>query len=381
MNLPDLISVTAVTSLVSLAVGGACVVVLLLLRHVRLFVQLIVALLAGVASVVISMITVANLMYLSGHDLVVAIAVSITAGLSSALVGAAVCWWIVRNSRTLSRAVERIAQGEVVTASPLTVGSELSRLEAALAQTSAQLSESRERETRLEASRRELVAWISHDLRTPLGGIRAMAEALEDGMADDPARYLRQMRAQVDLLAGMVDDLFELSRLESGSRPLTLLDVSLLDVVSDAVAAVRPAIRERRVVVDSTLDHDLVVSVDPAEMSRAIGNLVMNAVQHTPPDTVITVRTEVVEGRPTVSVIDEGEGIPDADLARVFDAGWRGSAARTPHAGDGAPPGAGLGLAIVRGIVQAHRGDVAVQNLTGGCRFDIRLPAAGAPAV
>nr|WP_246414487.1 HAMP domain-containing sensor histidine kinase [Microbacterium thalassium] len=377
----DLLTVTALTSIVSLAVGGACVLVLLMLRHVRLFVQLIVALLAGVASVVISMITVANMMYLSGHDLVVAIAVSITAGLSSALVGAAVCWWIVRNSRALSLAVERMAQGEVVTASPLTVGTELSRLEAALAQTSAQLKESREREARLEASRRELVAWISHDLRTPLGGIRAMAEALEDGMTDEPERYLRQMRSQVDLLAGMVDDLFELSRLESGSRPLTLMDVSLLDVVSDAVADVRPAIRDRQVVVDSTLDHDLVVSVDPAELSRAIGNLVMNAAQHTPRGTPVTVRTEVVDGHPTVSVIDEGSGIPEADLSRVFDAGWRGSSARTPRAGDAAPPGAGLGLAIVRGIVHAHRGDVAVQNLAVGCRFDIRLPAEGARAL
>ncbi|QKJ19405.1 sensor histidine kinase [Microbacterium hominis] len=380
MTLTDVLTVTAITLSISVAVGIACVGLLAILRQTRLYVQLIVALLAGVASVVTAMITVANLMYLSAHDLVVAIAVALSAGLSSALVAAALCVWVVRNSRALSRAAERIAQGEVVTASERSASAELARIESTLAETSAQLRESREREARIEASRRELVAWISHDLRTPLAGIRAMAEALEDGLADDPERYLRQMRGQVDLLTGMVEDLFDLSRLDAGAHRLAVQDVSLLDVVSDAVADLRPATRGRAVDVESGLDRDLVVRVDPGELTRAIGNLVMNAVQHTPAPGRIVVRAELVDDRPTVSVIDSGPGIDEADLPRLFEAGWRGSAARTPRTEAAGAPGAGLGLAIVRGIVDAHRGEVAVRNVPGGCRFDILLPAEAAQA-
>ncbi|MDZ8275934.1 HAMP domain-containing sensor histidine kinase [Microbacterium aquimaris] len=381
MTLHDLGSVIAITLAISVVTGVVGVGVLLLLRRTPLYVQLATALSVGVVSVVASMIAVANLMYLSPHDLVVAIAVAIAAGMSSLLVAATLCVWVASNMRVLSQAATRIGKGEVVVPSTRAGSAEFARVEEALAHTSEQLRLSREREARVEASRRELVAWISHDLRTPLAGIRAMAEALEDDMVDDPGRYHRQMRAQVELLASMVDDLFDLSRIDAGALRLRFEDVSLLDVVSDAVADVRPAAGEREITVDSALPRDLAVRVDPGELSRAIGNLLMNAVQHTPPTAPITVRVERVEDRPTVSVIDQGPGIDADDLPRLFEPGWRGSAARTPHAGSGSPPGAGLGLAIVRGIVSAHDGDVVATNVTGGCRFDIRLPATSARAL
>ena len=199
-------------------------------------------------------------------------------------------------------------------------------------------------------------------------------------MVDDPGRYHRQMRSQVDLLTSMVDDLFDLSRIDAGALRLRFEDVALLDVVSDAVADVRPAAGDREITVDGDMPRDLSVRVDAGELSRAVGNLLMNAVQHTPSGTPIAVRVELIEERPTVSVIDRGPGIDDEDLPRLFEAGWRGSRARTPHAGSGAGPGAGLGLAIVRGIVNAHDGEVVATNVAGGCRFDIHLPAASARA-
>ena len=349
MSVPDLVAVVAITLSISVAAGIVGVGVLLLLRRTPLYTQLATALTVGVVSVVVSMIAVANLMYLSPHDLVVAIAVAIAAGMSSLLVAVTLCVWVAGNIRALSRAAERIGNGEVVVASSRAGSAEFARVEEALAHTSEQLRLSREREARVEASRRELVAWISHDLRTPLAGIRAMAEALEDEMVDDPGRYHRQMRSQVDLLASMVDDLFDLSRIDAGALRLRLEDV---------------------------LPRDLSVRVDAGELSRAVGNLLMNAVQHTPSGTPIAVRVELIEERPTVSVIDRGPGIDDEDLPRLFEAGWRGSRARTPHTGSGAGPGAGLGLAIVRGIVHAHDGEVVATNVAGGCRFDIHLPAA-----
>lgn len=381
MNLADLLGASAVTAGISLVVGLIAFALLVLLRRAHLLLQLTIAIAAGVASVVLSMIAVADEMYLSAHDSVVAINVAIVAGLVSTLVGVGLCVWIARSTRRLSRAVERLGLGEEVPVDPRPAPAEIADVEAALAETSRQLRESRRREARIEASRRELVAWISHDLRTPLAGMQAMAEALEDGLVSDPHRYYRQMRASVELLSSMVDDLFELSKIDAGTMRLTLQEVSLLDVVSDAVADLRPATGARVITIDSALAQDVVVRVDPAELARAIGNLVMNAVQHTPATARITVRTELIEGRPTVSVIDTGGGIDAEDLPRLFEPGWRGSAARTPRAGTSAGAGAGLGLAIVRGIVDAHQGEVAVTSTNEGCRFDIRLPAdAAVPA-
>src|SRR5262249_62398499 len=109
------------------------------------------------------------------------------------------------------------------------------------------LAESRDRERALEASRRELVAWVSHDLRTPLAGLRAMSEALEDGVADDPALYYKQIHASVDRLAGMVDDLFELSRIQAGAISSAPEHVGLDDLVSDCLTALEPLARGRGV--------------------------------------------------------------------------------------------------------------------------------------
>ncbi|WP_286792998.1 sensor histidine kinase, partial [Microbacterium sp. UBA3394] len=278
MSVPDLVAVVAITLSISVAAGIVGVGVLLLLRRTPLYTQLATALTVGVVSVVVSMIAVANLMYLSPHDLVVAIAVAIAAGVSSLLVAVTLCVWVAGNIRALSRAAERIGNGEVVVVSSRAGSAEFARVEEALAHTSEQLRLSREREARVEASRRELVAWISHDLRTPLAGIRAMAEALEDEMVDDPGRYHRQMRSQVDLLTSMVDDLFDLSRIDAGALRLRFEDVALLDVVSDAVADVRPAAGDREITVDGDMPRDLSVRVDAGELSRAVGNLLMNAV-------------------------------------------------------------------------------------------------------
>ena len=280
---------------------------------------------------------------------------------------------VARNSRDLSVAARRIGAGERLESAGRYSNSELNALADELIATSAKLAESREREQRIESSRREFVAWISHDLRTPLAGIRAMAESLEDGIAPDPDRYHRQIRVQVDRLSSMVDDLFELAKIDSDALRLSLEEVSLPDIVSDTVADLRPASRGRDIRIESPTGQDVIVMADPRELSRAIGNLLMNAIQHTPEGTPITVAVSVDHDRAMVSVIDTGGGIDESDIGRVFEPSWRGSTARTPSLGDGSG-GAGLGLAIVKGIMSAHRGEVAVRNLPDGCRFDLLLP-------
>jgi signal transduction histidine kinase len=238
--------------------------------------------------------------------------------------------------------------------------------------------EARARERAAEASRRELVAWISHDLRTPLAGIRAMAEALGDGVVSSPAdvaAYAGRIRTETERLAGMVDDLFELSRITAGALQLTLSAVPLGDVVSEAVAALRPvaALRGVRVRAEAGDRWPVVLGSD-AELARVVRNLLSNAVRHTPDGGAVVVAAGVCGGEAWLRVDDACGGIPEADLGRVFEVAFRGTKARTPPAGSAQPPGAGLGLAIARGLVEAHRGRIEVHNHGPGCRFEVHLP-------
>jgi signal transduction histidine kinase len=239
------------------------------------------------------------------------------------------------------------------------------------------LVDSRDRERALEASRRELIAWVSHDLRTPLAGIRAMTEALEDGIVADPptvTRYYGQIRREADRLASMVDDLFELSKVQAGALHLSMSRVTLADLVSDTLATATPIARAKGIRLQGRAEAPLPLRVDVGEVSRALCNLVVNAIRHTPSDGTIEIVAGGDGSRAYLSVSDACGGIPPDDLGRVFDVGFRGTTARTP-----APEGgAGLGLAIARGIVEAHHGEVKVANEPerGGCRFTVTLPLA-----
>jgi signal transduction histidine kinase len=236
-------------------------------------------------------------------------------------------------------------------------------------------AEARRRERRLEASRRELVAWVSHDLRSPLAGLRAMAEALEDGVVADRGtvdEYHRRIRTETDRMAGLVDDLFELSRINAGALRLSLSAVPLGDLVSDAVASAEPLAIAKRVRLIAAAGDWPVVRASEPELSRVLANLLRNAIRHTPPDGTVSVSGGRDGASGWFAVTDACGGIPEADLPRVFDVAFRGETARTPRPAGG---GGGLGLAIVRGLVEAHAGEVAVSNVDTGCRFLVRLPA------
>ncbi|MFI6602937.1 sensor histidine kinase [Nonomuraea sp. NPDC050536] len=235
------------------------------------------------------------------------------------------------------------------------------------------LEESYAREQALEGARRELVAWVSHDLRTPLAGMRAMVEALQDGVVSDRAtvgRYHAQIKLEVERLSGMVDDLFELSRIHAGALRLSTARVGLADLVADTLAGAEPLARAKGVRLAFEPGEVVPVEADPGALGRALGNLVVNAIRHTPSDHTVVLRAAVTDGMACLSVADACGGIPADDLSRVFDVAFRGEAARTPIAGGGA----GLGLAIAQGIVEAHDGVIDVVNDGPGCRFEIRLP-------
>jgi signal transduction histidine kinase len=232
-------------------------------------------------------------------------------------------------------------------------------------------AEARTRERAAEAHRRDLVAWVSHDLRTPLAGMRAMAEALEDGVVTDPdtvADYHRRVRVETDRMAELVDDLFELSRITAGALRLSLARVPLGDVISDAVASAAPVAAARGITLVAARAGWPVVRASEPELARIVANLLRNAIRYTPSDGTITVSGGRDGNGGWFAVTDGCGGIPEADLPKVFDVAFRGEAARTPGSAGG-----GLGLAIVRGLVEAHRGAVAVRNVEGGCQFVVRL--------
>lgn len=225
------------------------------------------------------------------------------------------------------------------------------------------------RDREVEASRRELIAWLSHDLKTPLAGIRAISEAVTSGAAPDPSAYLQRLQGQVDRMSSLVDDVLELSRAQSGATTAARQEVGLADLVSDAVSDALPVADARGVAVIAAELQDVAIYGDPGALARTVANLVENAVDHSGRGSTVAVSTSRDGGWAVLSVTDACGGIAGADLPRVFEPGWRGTEARTPD-----DRGAGLGLAIVRSVVERHGGEVGVVNVDGGCRFTVRLP-------
>jgi signal transduction histidine kinase len=295
------------------------------------------------------------------------------------LAGIAVAFVISRSAsraaRRLLHAVREVGESGIYTPPAVTLPAELAGLSQEMAKAHDRLGRARAREQALEASRRELVAWVSHDLRTPLAGLRAMAEALEDEVLTDPreiSRYHSQIRVETDRLASMIDDLFQLSKIHAGALRLSPRLAGLEDLIAEVAASTEPVARGKGVRLTGATASGMAVMIDPAEFGRAVRNLVTNAIRHTPPDGTIELLGTIKGGLACVSVSDECGGIPPADLPRVFDVAFRGESARTPDPSGGA----GLGLSIARGIVEAHSGQISVRNTGPGCQFLITLPLA-----
>lgn len=373
----DLAAITGIALVCAVVVGAIGLVALRFARRAPMTVQLLIVVLTAMVSVTSGMIAVAQAMFLSPHDLLVGVwvaAASTVVTLGAVFVlGRA----FTRQTARLRRIAHDIGEGRLVDVPASGDRSELAALETELARTSERLAQARAEVEALDTSRRELVAWISHDLRTPLAGLRAMAEALEDGIATDPGRFHRQMRSQVDHLTALVDGLFELSKIQSGRLQLAMEPVSLYDLVSDAVAELRVLAEGHDITIRESPSRDLTVTGDARELARVVGNLLINAIQHSPAGSEISVTThDAGDGTAVLTVVDAGGGIPEEDMPKIFLAGWRATPARTPEPVRGPGSGAGLGLAIAHGIVKAHDGDIRAANVTGGCRFDVVLPVA-----
>lgn len=377
MPFADVAAIAGIALACALLIGALGLITLWLLRRRSLMLQLCVVIVAVVVSFAAGILAVAEAMYISQHDLLVVVVVTGISAVVALAVAVLLATRLVRGVRSLEQLTHWVGDGERLdsTQAPV-VNADFARVAQELVTTSERLSAAREEVQVLDRSRRELIAWISHDLRSPLAALRAMTEALDDGLADDPARFHRQMRRQVDHMTDLVDSLFQLSKITSGTLVLRPEPMSLHDLVSDAVAELAPIAHAKQVTLIELTSPDHTVVGDSRELSRVMINLLANAIEHTP--TGGTIRTSTArEGEMMVlSVEDSGTGIPDDDLARVFEPGWRGTDARTPGAGIHGTSGAGLGLAIARGIVEAHDGVISAHHAEVGSRFDVRLPVA-----
>jgi signal transduction histidine kinase len=349
-----------VVALATLTAGLAAALALRRLPTVKLQVAALALLttLLPLAAVLLSGVV----MFQSGHDLtILAVAVAAsTAALGGAL---AVSRSLSRRLEPLRGAASSLAAGDLEARAPEDGPHELAEL-------AESFNAMAERIAELFDARTQLVAWASHDLRTPLASIQAMLEALEDGLAE-PERYLPALREQVERLGALVDDLFELARIDAGALTLELRESPLSGLVDSCLRGLEAEAQARRISLGAEVDERVTVLCAPEQVERVLFNLLTNALRHTPSDGAVAVRAEPRAQDVEVTVEDTGDGLGPEEVAHMFDRFWRGDRARATGTG----AGAGLGLAIARGLVEAQGGRIwADSRPGGGARVSFTLP-------
>jgi signal transduction histidine kinase len=285
----------------------------------------------------------------------------------SALVGALLlAHWILRPLERLRAASTRLAQGDLGARAPETGPRELVEVSASFNEMATNLEQ-------LFDARRQLVAWASHDLRTPLASLRAMIEALEDDLASTD-EYLPAIREQLETLTLLVEDLFELARIDAGVLTLDVQDASLADLISGCLRGLDAEARARNITLEARLASGATVRIARPKIERVLLNLLTNALRHTPSDGAVSVVVEPNSDHVVVAIEDTGPGLAGEAQERMFERFWRADESRARTSG-----GAGLGLAIAQGLVHAHGGTMwAETRSVGGARVAFTLPLAKA---
>lgn len=319
----------------------------------------------------------ARLMFLNQHDLALGSLLLLFAGGISVAFGFFLSNAITQALEQLASGAEQLSQGDFSTRVPVQGQDEIARLAASFNTMAERLEQAAAAERSLEEARRNLVAWASHDLRTPLTSLRVMVDALADGIVSDPEtiqRYLRQSQAEIERLSTLIDDLFELAQLDAGRLDLDYEWVNLSDLVSDTLESFAARADAQQV----SLRGRVASEVDPLwaapdKLSRILDNLVVNALSHIQPGGTIQLKASLEDETIMVLVIDDGPGILAEDLPHIFERFYRGEPSRTRNRSRRG--GAGLGLAIVKGLVDAHGGRIWAESKPGeGARFHIQLP-------
>jgi signal transduction histidine kinase len=360
------------SGVISLAAGVAAV--MLAVRFIpSLGVKIAIACLFGSVAAIINVVVTPLLMFSERSDKYILV-ITLIYFLIISLAFAGIVGVITSGQlHALRDGARQIGRGEFGHRVEVQGSDEVADLARAFNRMSMELGEAFEMQRRMEEERRDMMASISHDLRTPLSAIRAMIEAINDGVVHDQAQvtsYLHAIQQDAEHLGRLIDDLFELSRIESGSLELRLASVPLAQLVRETVDGLSVRAGERGVHLDAVCESSLPpVSIDAPRMRRVLVNLIDNALRHTPPGGRVEVAVTQDEGGVRLAVADTGEGIALKDQSHVFDRFYRSEKSRSREKG-----GAGLGLAIARGIVEAHHGTISVESNPGkGARFVVSL--------
>ena len=316
----------------------------------------------------------AQLMFVSPHDLLLAIILLVFAGGMAMVLGYFLSSTVTERIHLLQGAAEKLAQGNLQTRVPVQGRDEVAALAKAFNQMAEQLQAADRKQRELESLRRDLIAWVSHDLQTPLTSMRAILEALSDGVVEEPEavkRYLYTAQRDVRSLSALIDDLFQMAQLDTGGFPLHRAQASLSDLISDTLESFTELAKQAEILLEGNVDSDVdPVYMDTQAIGRVLNNLISNALRHTPTGGRVSLWGRRAAQRVEITVSDTGEGIRAGDLPHIFERFYRGEKSRNRGTG-----GAGLGLAIARGIVQAHGGDIWVESETGkGTQFTFFIP-------
>lgn len=321
----------------------------------------------------------AQLMFASEHDLRLAIVLLVFAGGIATILGYFLSSTVTDRVNLLRDAAEKLADGNLNTRVPVSGRDEVAALSMAFNQMAEQLQSADRKQRELESLRRDLITWVGHDLQTPLTSMRAILEALSDGVVEEPEmvkRYLATAQREVMWLSALIDDLFQMSKLDAGGFPLQRAPASLSDLVSDTLESFSQLAKEQEITLEGKVEADVdPVAMDTQAIGRVLNNLISNALRHTPAQGTIRIHARRTPAGTEVTVSDTGQGIDPQDIPRIFERFYRGDAARSRHRAGRITGGAGLGLAIARGIVLAHGGTIRVESEPGkGAQFTFQLP-------
>jgi signal transduction histidine kinase len=315
------------------------------------------------------------MMFVSEHDFLLAVVLLVFAGGMAMVLGYFLTSAVTERISLLMNAADKLAQGDLNARVPVQGNDEVAALAKSFNMMAEQLQAADRKQRQLDSMRRDLIAWVSHDLQTPLASMRAILEALSDGVVDDPdtvRRYLLTAQRDVKNLSALIDDLFQMAQLDAGGFPLHRAQSSLGDLLSDTLESFTELAKQQDIALEGNVDPDVdPVDMDTQAVGRVLNNLINNALRHTNKGRVSAwVRRSNLGVEVTVS--DTGEGIRAEDIPYIFERFYRGDASRSRNRGTGS---SGLGLAIARGIVRAHGGDIKVESEIGkGTQFTFNIP-------
>ena len=333
----------------------------------------------GAGMIFLTLLITTSLMFTSSHDASLSIVIVLFAAGVSMAFGYLVASSLSDGISDIARAAKAVQSGDLSARANDQGKDEIARLASAFNAMTAQLQHVRDQEAKLDQMRRDLIAWVSHDLRTPLTGIRARVEALADGVVQEPAevqRYLATIQNDTQALNRLIDDLFELATIDAGGLKLNKIPVDMTDLISDTLETMSVIAKNKGVALNGDVATNLgLIEVSPQHIQRVLNNLISNALAHTPQGEV-TVRAFRLAKQVCVEVNDTGEGIAPADVPHVFDRFYRGERARTRGGSVGNAKGMGLGLAIAQALVEAHSGKIMLDSKLGkGTLVKFVLPA------